>query len=814
MFYNRKLLLAIGATITLSTISPIASAKPQRYNYAVVTDSDKLIGESQKQLTKIRVCLTSIAPIIKKNGKLSSETQEKAVAYFTSVDKALENYEKRKFTDTDTQAIATQLIILNKDVIDHLSEALRTNFKDIDSYDIEAIIIKSMTTRSASLEPKDIAQQFINNNKKLEQLEKRAQGLRWYNHLFRAVDNHIVTPCQKHSIVQRTLLAAGAVFLANYMWWHLDHNSFRKQWEPIVGEPLYNTVWGSHMIPPDASQYMPSNPPRQRRMKRSGRTSFLKRSSLPHSTKLPLTKDGKPAGYISKADHFGTTWLRNLSPIGPALTTYVLAHLYNERDLFYPKIKKQMTILKNKLKGGVYHKEAERAAEKAEQVRFSDIFGQHDIKRYLQHLVDYLKDPESADRLGLTPPRGILLIGDTRTGKTFCVNALLGEINDMLESTGQSGKYKMYHLDALMIQTKGIEYWLGLVKQSAPCIVFIDEIDLLYLQRTGANKTLSEFLTAMGDAVSSKDSKKQVIVIAATNRPETLDVALRQPGRFGKELRFEYPNYEDRLIFIKTKLTELSLSADGLDVAKLAKYTESKSYEALNMLIKNAIIKARLRGVVLSQAILDEALDEDIYHIIPNYTKNIPQHELDILTAHFAGQALALHLMDNSVQLAKVTIKQVMTELKEEFMGTHLMNNPDKEEQQRFEYGKVFTCHAHDSISMNSQATKRKLCKMYLAGFIAEELLLGSCSYSCHAEADRHNALTLAKSIAFEGYDVKTMPKHIQIEKYNQALALIEQCKQEVKELLAKNKDSLKRLSDALLEHKTLDRDQVAEVLK
>jgi ATP-dependent Zn protease len=102
---------------------------------------------------------------------------------------------------------------------------------------------------------------------------------------------------------------------------------------------------------------------------------------------------------------------------------------------------------------------------------------------------------------------------------------------------------------------------------------------------------------------------------------------------------------------------------------------------------------------------------------------------------------------------------------------------------------------------------------MYLAGFIAEEIMLGSCSYSCHAETDQRNAMELAKSIAFEGYDSKTLPKHIQHEKYNQALALIEKCKQEVRELLTNNKDSLKLLSDALLEHKTLDRDQVAEVL-
>ena len=781
MFYNRKLLLALGAAIAVSTASPATTvAEQQRYDYSIVTEGDRLIGELQKQLTKIRVCLEAITPIIKKNGKHSPETLGRIVAYLTKLHKNLADLEKEKFIDTDTMAVASRLIVLNNAFIDHINDMLRTNFKDIDSYDINALISKAIATKSTSVDEKNIAQQLLINSKKLAQLKKKAEGLTWYNHTFRFVDDWMITPCQKYSIPRRATLAAGIAGLGFITWWLVDDKSHKTYFEGYFGEDRYKSWIGPQ---PDVSPV----------------------GSLNNKDEL---------GYLGNISHQWHLWATGLSAAG-FLFNLVKKDLGSEAKNISPKLQKYATILKNKLKGGVYHKEAERAADKVEHVRFADIFGQREIKRYMQHLVDYLEDPEAADRLGLTPPRGILLIGDTRTGKTFCVNALFGEINDMMERTGQSGKYNFFPLDALTIQKEGIDNLLRAVKHAAPCIVFIDEIDLLNLQRSGANNTLSEFLQAMGDAVNSKDSKKQVIVIAATNRPETLDVALRQPGRFGKELRFEYPNYEDRVVFITKKLAELSLNAEGLDIVTLAKHTENRSYEALNMIIKNAIIKARLRGTVLSQALLEEALDEDIYHIIPNYTKNIPQHELDILAAHFAGQALLLHLMDNSVQLAKVTIKQVMTELQEEFMWTHLTDNngEKKEQQQRFEYGKVFTCHAQDSIDMNSQATKLKICKMYLAGFIAEELLLGSCSYSCHAETDKRNAMAIAKSIAFEGFDSKTMPKSIQTEKYNQALAIIEQCKREVRELLANNKDALKHLSDALLEHKTLDRDQVAAVI-
>lgn len=779
MISMRKVGLIPGAFIVLSVFTPaIAPAEPQRYDYAITTEADKLIGESQKQLTNIRICLNTITPIIKKNDTYQKETLEKIVTHFQELDTVLERFEKRKFTDTDAVLWVQQLLNLNGAVIDHINTALQTNFKDIGSYDVNALIQKAMGTRLALFEPKNIEAQLIGNNKKLELLTKKAQGLRWYNHAVRWMDEKVVTPCQKYSIPRRALLTAGIVSLLEIAWWSINDTS-HKHWHGSWF-PGYDSWIGPHPV---------------------------------YSVNGTLTNK-EQLGHLGNIYHQWSLWASGFTVAG-FLFTYVKGGLQEESKNVSPKLKKYADILKNKLKGGVYHKEAERAADKVEYVRFKDIFGQDEIKRYLQHLVDYLENPEAADRLGLTPPKGILLIGDTRTGKTHCVNALFGEVNDMLERTGQADKYTMYRLDAHTIQNEGIDALLKAVKFTAPCIVFIDEIDLLFLQRAGANKTLSEFLQAMGDAVNSKDSKKQVIVIAATNRPETLDIALRQPGRFGKELRFEYPNYEDRLAFLKTKLAELTLHADEFDVAKLAKYTENKSYEALSMLVKNSIIKARLRNVVLNQEILNESLDEDIYHIIPNYTKQIPQHELDILAAHFAGQALALHLMDSSVQLAKVTIKQVMTELKEEFMWTHLLNDKaEKKEQQRFEYGKIFTCHERDSINMNDQETKRKLCKMYLAGFIAEELLLGSSGYSCHAETDKQNALLLAKSIAFEGLDAKTMPEQLQQERYTKSLAIMEQCTQEVKELLTKNKDLLKRLKDALLEHKTLDHDQVKELLK
>ena len=816
MFLNRKPLFLLLALGTLSAYGPlVAQAETAPAESHAITLEDKLVDEGQKQLKKIRVCLTSISSIIKKNSKLSKELQDKIVAHFKELDHViLEKLQAQKFVEVD-MATAYSLLQINNIIIDHINELVRTNFRAIDSCDTTSLLEKMMPTKG-TLKPEQIAIRLQSNSKKLDELVKKAQGLRWYNHISRTVDEWVVTPCQRYSIPRRTAIAGGTVVLASLVWWQLHYQSMKRVCDTFSSaqegeKSWFDTVYGPPYAREEETAELNRGTGNTSRRGTGWMGRAMARRGIPRAG-VPLPQI--EYGYLGSFDRLVWRWLQNYSKTTQTVFGLTVAGLAAEFHNFYPKIKKQLDILKNKLKGGVYMKEAERAAEVVETVRFKDIFGQSEIKRYFQLLVDYLEDPETFDRLGLTPPKGILCIGDTRTGKTFCVNALFGEINEMLDRTGQSGKYKLINLPARLIQVRGMEYIKQELQQYAPCIAFIDEIDLLDLQRTGQNNTLSEFLTAMGDAVNSKDSKKQVIVIAATNRPETLDIALRQPGRFGKELRFEYPNYQDRLGFIRERLEELSLSSDAINVTKMAQYTENKSYEALNMLIRNAIIKARLRGEVLTQAILDETLDEDIYHIIPNYTKQIPEEELNILAAHFAGQALVITMLDNSIRLAKVTVKQVMTELKEEMMGTHLWSNDKNKEQQRFEYGKIFTCHAQDSISMSSRAAKLKLCKMYLAGFVAEELLLGSCGYSCHAEVDKNSALSLAQSIAFEGYDIKTMPRHIQNQKHDEALALLEQCKKETRELLTQNSDALEKLAHALTTHQTLDHEQVKAVVQ
>ncbi len=807
MLLSSKRLLLLSFVIANSFgVMPYVAAESDIVH--AITPIDQIVNEGQRQLIKIRICLNSISALIKKNPSYTKEQQDAIVKHLVQLDRGIiENLRNEKFIQVDLEN-AYLLLQMNNALIDHINQIMNTNFKGIGSFNMEELIKKATSSRS-TLKPEEIFKRLLSNNKKLDELSKRALGLTWYNKVSRTVDDYLITPTQKYSLIRRGVLALGTLYFGSYLLWQMNPNYFGELLyykEPrknpdgtLVRDPEHKIIYDIV----DKEELTPF----QQKLHAIG--AFYGKPS--YRGLEPEKAEGK----TGQLENFVGRYLEGHTVIGSTLFPILsLAYLSEFKQALYPKIKKQFEVTKNWLKGGAYLKEAERAAEKVEQVRFKDIFGQDEIKRYMQLIVDYLEDPETFDRLGLTPPKGILCIGDTRTGKTFMINALFGEINDMLKRTSQTGKFKLIKLDVLSIKVDGMETILRRVRQNAPCIVFIDEIDLLDLQRTGENRTLSEFLTAMGEAVGSKDSKKQVIIIAATNRPETLDHALRQPGRFGKELRFEYPNYEDRCHFIEARLQELSLTSDQFDIAKLAQLTENKSYEAINMFIKNGIIKARLRSEILTQAHLEETLDEDIYHIIPKYTKNVPTEEMSVLAAHFAAQALMISKIPNNISLAKVTIKQVMTELKEEVMGMHLYTDKHKKEQQRFEYGRIFTHHINDSINLNTREEKLSLCTMYLAGFIGEELLLGSCGYSCHADDDMASALHLAQSIAFEGLDITTMPKHIQKQKHDEALAIIDQCKNTAREQLTRHKAQLQAISDALLEHKTLDRDQVAAIIK
>ncbi len=772
--------------LSLIFSTPSVFSTPKRgFNQTGITEIDKFITQLQHQLMAIESTLRSLNITIVKEKLFRPKKRKLIQSFISQLMTLIESIKHETFRSADLETCQA-LTDFNYQLTLLIDAERTTQFRTVRSFDVKLFL--QTVQRKKNTISADILKKFHATAKILATIEKEGLGLTRLNQTVRWVDNNLIAPAQRYSITSRTFGIAGALFFGGYFW-----NKFKKE------DSLNVLLKGLNQLV--------KNEPENDMVKKNAVVESISASLEKSKNFLPIIYD-----FTDKGDAMWSKLIKHKSPVGEIGGAILLGYLLRE---FYthirPVITKKLNVWINKAKGGSYIKEADRLDKKVDKVLFKDVFGNTEIIRYLQFLVDYIEDSETHDRQGIRPPRGILCIGDTRTGKTHAVKAFLGEADHMLRRTNQIGKFRWLTPSVLDIKIHGMEKILQDAKAKAPCILFIDEIDLLDLQRTGENRTLSEFLTAMSDAVNSNDSRRQIFLIAATNCPETLDKALRQPGRFGKELRFEYPNFNDRVRFIKEKVFEFILpeQQQHFDIAKLAHYTNNQSYEAMHLFIKNAMMKAKIdNNGELTQKHLESTLEEDIFHIIPSHSKDIPLREQQVLAAHFAGQALALSLMESKVKLAKVTIKQVMTELQEKVMGSHLYDKKNKE-QQRFEYGKLFTFQEQDPINMQTRQEKLNLIKLQLAGFVAEELLLGDCGYSCHAEDAHAAALTLAKSLTFQGIDEAGLPKHLVRAYYDEAIALKEECLEEVKVLLKEHYRTLKQTMEKLLEEQTLDHDQL-----
>ncbi len=765
-------------------------------NDSPVNVLDNFTGQALKQSEVIHNSLSEMSAMINDNQvpSIVGKKRKKTLHEIKEINQFIQGLlQTKSFSVSPTPATTLFLIQCNRALMVHILDALSENFKDFSLENFLALA--STVTRSPKKVSSNIPveqqlyQELALNEQLLKEFSQKTDqvGLAWWNIWYRNVDKYLIDPCKRYKIPRHTITAS--LFSAWYVYfaWQLGDNLPKFLQLP---QSFKNAEWFKKFM-----------------------------GKKPYIEQIPGMGGEIPAekaeGFINGLDFIIALLKKNFLPIGSVLTAACAYRATTEWKRFKPIFNEKLSILVNRLKGGSYLKKANKLQGIIEEVYFDDLVGASHVKDFYKNLIAYLENPEVCDRLGISPPKGCLLIGDTRTGKSYSVRALFTELNQMLERDNRKDEFKFFELSASDINTEGIGYLLSVIKSCAPCIVFIDEIDLLDLQRRGKNSMLSEFLTCMSGALSSGDSKNQVIIIAATNRPENLDEALRTPGRFGKELRFEYPSFEDRKEFITKQLNKLSLDLGSFDIDKLTRETEGKAYEALKLLINQSILKARIHNEMLTQRHLEETLNETIRNVIEENFKEIPLHEKELLSIHFAGHALALMLLDIHTKFASVTIKPVMMQIKEEFMGAHLWqdgNGDDDDKQKRIGYGEIFTHHNHDTINIMSKAEKLDLCKYYLAGIAAEEVILGSCSFSCHTQ-DKEKALTLIKSLVFEGHDIKKLPEHIQNQLYDKAFELLNKCKQETISLLTLHKETLLTVAQTLQKRNMLNRNDVKHII-
>ncbi len=672
----------------------------------------------------------------------------------------------------------------------------------------------------ADLDPETIIKAVETLSKRFETVQKRAKtaGLTWYNKLARNVEDYVIQPAKKVSLTKYALLGGVTGLIALNYWFHSDHKdtfiqTFAKKFlnrdlnwsfrENLFGwAPHYDAAYNLDTIWHDGGTLIE---------KVAGSETALKASEAAIKT---ADIAAHPLSLLGQAEHWIVKQRKGQLPLAEWLVPVALVSYKQELSDFKDFISKHTSRAANFLRGGEYRNKREESAliKTLSDVTFDDIVGKEHAKEIAQKILKYLEDPERFARQNLVPEKGYLLYGPTRTGKSFFAKALAGEIQALMKKMGKPAEeFGFLEITADMITKIGFDRIMAMVAQIAPCVVFIDEIDLLNLQRIGDKNMLGQFLTTLS-GITDADPKKQIILLAATNKPENLDFALRQHGRFGKSIFFDLPPLEERAEYIARRLDALALDVQQFDIKKFALETQGCTFEDINAVIKAAFQKSKIVGAVLSQELLEQSFDEEIRNIITKDDKQLTEQEIDIIATNQAALALSFTLLNSADKVAKVTIQPVVEKLKETSIWAEF-HDAHSEKQDRLVYGRIFTYKEHDALNLTNASEKMKLAKQYLAGSVAEKLLLGT-SNSSYKSWYRKSALNIMQEIAFDGIDPKELPKKRVEELRDKAFQMFQVCEKEVETLLNTNKEALTKLIEALKKHKTLTGSEVEAIIK
>ncbi len=309
---------------------------------------------------------------------------------------------------------------------------------------------------------------------------------------------------------------------------------------------------------------------------------------------------------------------------------------------------------KNAMSFGMGKSNAKVYVQSTEGIHFSDVAGEDEAKENLAEIVDYLHNPDKYTDVGASMPKGVLLVGPPGTGKTMLAKAVAGEANVPFFSMSGSEFVEMF----VGMGASKVRDLFKQAKEKAPCIVFIDEIDAIGKKRDGQmggnderEQTLNQLLTEM----DGFEGNNGVIILAATNRPESLDPALTRPGRFDRRVPVELPDLQGREAILKVHARKIKVS-DDVNFHTIARMASGASGAEL----ANIINEAALRTVRSNRSVVTEAdLEESIEVVIAGYQKKnavLSDKEKRVVSYHEIGHALVAALQSHSAPVQKITI--------------------------------------------------------------------------------------------------------------------------------------------------------------
>lgn len=352
---------------------------------------------------------------------------------------------------------------------------------------------------------------------------------------------------------------------------------------------------------------------------------------------------------------FSSEIVEETSPILSLLLSWVLPLLlfYFLGQMMYKKMGNNAGGA-NSLLFGMGRSNAKVYVNSSDGIHFSDVAGEDEAKENLSEIVDFLHNPQKYKEIGAVMPKGVLLVGPPGTGKTMLAKAVAGEANVPFFSMSGSEFVEMF----VGMGASKVRDLFKQAKEKAPCIVFIDEIDAIGKKRDGqfgGNDEREQTLNQLLSEMDGFDGSGGVVILAATNRPESLDPALTRPGRFDRRIPVELPDLKGREAILRVHAKNVNM-ADNVDYAKVARMASGSSGAELANIINEAALRA-IRG---GRKVVEQAdLEESIEVVIAGYQKKsaiLTDNEKKIVASHEIGHALVAAMQTNSAPVQKITI--------------------------------------------------------------------------------------------------------------------------------------------------------------
>ena len=445
------------------------------------------------------------------------------------------------------------------------------------------------------------------------------------------------------------------------------------------------------------------------------------------------------------------------------------------------------------------------------KITFRDVAGVEEAKDEVQELVEFLRDPKKFQKLGGRIPKGVLLVGPPGTGKTLLARAIAGEADVPFFSISGSDFVEMF----VGVGASRVRDMFEQGKKSAPCIIFIDEIDAVGRHRGhgvgGGHDEREQTLNALLVEMDGFDTQEGVIIIAATNRPDVLDPALLRPGRFDRQITVNLPDVKGREEILRVHSKKVKL-AEGVDLAVVARGTPGYSgAELANVINEAALLAARrgLKGITLAE--LEEARDK-VRWGKERRSLALSEKEKQNTAYHEAGHALLLELLPHTEPLHKVTIiprgpslgstmwlpeEDKYTNRKNELLASLTVKMGGRVAEE-IAFGDVTNGAAGD-IKMATAMARKMVCEWGMSE------RLGMVEYGEHED------------YVFLGRDISRSRDYSEAtaqEIDQEVRRLLDDAYQSAKQTLIANRDKLDVIAKALLEYETLDGSHIKEIIQ